>query len=137
MVSIASRSMYVRHLNHSQKRQQDEAHHSRYPQSTQLGVTSCSETCPKSCQWSILRKIVHGIGAYRKSRIVRLLPTPLQGRKICESHLDASRVDLVDRLGNFSWTSQSKHNVRDGCLAIAPCISGGTAHFAGGVGIST
>jgi hypothetical protein len=77
MVGIAVGRMDVRHLDHGQKRQQDEAQHSRYPESTWLGETICSETCQKSCQWSILGEILHGIGAYRKSRIVRLLPTPL------------------------------------------------------------
>ena len=50
MVGIAVRCMDVRHLDNGQKRQQDKAHHSRYPQSIWLGVTICSETCPKSCQ---------------------------------------------------------------------------------------
>jgi hypothetical protein len=77
MVGIAVRRMDVRHLDYGQKRQQDQAHHSRYLQSTWLWVAICSEACPKSCQWSILRRIVQGIGAYRKSRIVRLLPTAL------------------------------------------------------------
>jgi hypothetical protein len=36
MVSIASRSMHVRHLDNGQKRHQDQAHHSRHSQSTSL-----------------------------------------------------------------------------------------------------
>ena len=65
MVCIAFGRVQVRHLDHGQQRQQDQAHDGNHRPGTQPGAAISAESCQKSCQTTTPCLRIHKIGCKR------------------------------------------------------------------------